>query len=131
MADQKLFDPEDDQWLSAYVDQQLTPAQRQAVDERLEHDPDARRLVTELRHLASMVRALPQEDVSEDLRDRVFQQAEREMLLGTTQPIPQPSCSRNASPATLALGSLGHCCRTSAYLPAAIQRASAAPSGPD
>jgi len=83
MTNAETNNPLDDELLSAYVDGQLSDEERQAVERRLEHDADARQLLAELRVLSTTLRGLPDEEIGADLRDGVFQQAEREMLLGS------------------------------------------------
>jgi anti-sigma factor RsiW len=64
----------DDELLSAYVDGELTDAERAAVEARLEGDAAARELVAELRSLSGSLRALPRESLAEDLRGAVLKQ---------------------------------------------------------
>jgi anti-sigma factor RsiW len=46
--------------LSAYVDGTLSPAERQAVEGRLEQDPSLRQVLKEIRTTSALLRALPQ-----------------------------------------------------------------------
>ena len=52
----------DDELLSAYVDDELTAEERATVEERLRCDPEAARLVEELRVLSKSLQAMPRED---------------------------------------------------------------------
>ncbi len=70
----------DDQLLSAYLDDELTPEERARVEERLAVDPAARQLVEQLRAVSRTLQGLPQESLGEDLRGAVLQRAERAML---------------------------------------------------
>jgi anti-sigma factor RsiW len=58
----------DDELLSAYVDGEVTAAERAAVEARLAADPQAARLVTALRSLSKAVKSLPRERLGHDLR---------------------------------------------------------------
>jgi hypothetical protein len=62
----------DDELLSAYVDGELTAAERTLVEERLRSDPMAAALVDELRSLSSTIKALPRETLGRDLRAGVL-----------------------------------------------------------
>lgn len=77
------FDAEkiDDELLSAYLDDELTPAERARVDERLASDPAARQLLEELRAVSQEMKSLPAEPLGTDLRGSVLHHAERAMLL--------------------------------------------------
>lgn len=66
--------------LSAYLDGELTAAQRADVERRLAADPAARQLLDELRALSSTLQALPQERLRENLSRKVLRAAERRML---------------------------------------------------
>lgn len=62
----------DDELLSAYVDGELTAAERARVEERLRSDPLAAQLVEELRSLSSEIQRLPREPLGRDLRDNIL-----------------------------------------------------------
>lgn len=62
----------DDELLSAYLDDELTAAERARVEERLRTDPRAVALVEELRTLSGAVRLLPREILPRDLRRAVL-----------------------------------------------------------
>jgi anti-sigma factor RsiW len=72
MANPHNNDDFDDELLSAYVDDELTPAERQAVEQRLRTDAGARKLVDELRELSGVIRALPRQATPPRLRDQVL-----------------------------------------------------------
>lgn len=61
-----------DELLSAYVDGELSPELRAQVEERLRTDPQARRLVDDMRALSGAIQALPREKFTGDLRPRVW-----------------------------------------------------------
>jgi len=90
----KNFDDEflSDEFLSAYVDGELTSEELAQVDQRLADDPQARQLVDELRALSQELQSLPRQAVGDDLQTTVMQRAERAMLLGTEKE--QASMSR-------------------------------------
>jgi anti-sigma factor RsiW len=64
----------DDELLSAYIDGELTDAERAAVDARLETDAAARELVAQMRNLSGSLKSLPREALADDLRGAVLQQ---------------------------------------------------------
>lgn len=65
----------DDELLSAYVDGELTAAERAQVEERLRTDPAAVAFVEELRGLSAVVKSLPRETVGRDLRATILAKA--------------------------------------------------------
>lgn len=67
----------DDELLSAYVDGELTAAERALVEERLRSDPTAAALVDELRSLSSTIKSLPRETLSRDWRVGVLAEVEQ------------------------------------------------------
>jgi hypothetical protein len=85
-----------DELFSAYLDGELTAAERAHVEQLLAGDPAARRLLDELRALSTTLHGLPQQKVGEDLSRRVLQAAERRMLTGADDR-PTPSTSREPS----------------------------------
>jgi anti-sigma factor RsiW len=66
--------------LSAYLDGEVTAAQRAQVEQRLATDPEARAALDELRALSAALQSLPKLSVGEDLSERVLRRAERAML---------------------------------------------------
>src|SRR3954470_14351031 len=52
--------PIDDELLSAYLDGQVTPSERAAVEAALAADPSVRARATDLRATVALLRALPQ-----------------------------------------------------------------------
>lgn len=67
--------------LSAYLDGQVTATQRQRIEHRLAEDAESRKLLEELRDVSQIVGQLPIVEAPGDLRDRVFDRLERDMLL--------------------------------------------------
>ena len=72
MTAQGNNDDFDDELLSAYVDGELTAAERARVEERLRSDPAAAALVDELRSLSSEIQRLPREPLGRDLRSNIL-----------------------------------------------------------
>jgi hypothetical protein len=70
----------DDELLSAYLDDELSPDERAHVDARLAADPAARRLLDQLRATSEAVHKLPHESIGEDLRGSILRRAEAAML---------------------------------------------------
>ena len=75
MSDQDTNIPDDDELLSAYLDDELTPDERARVEERLAADPTARQLLDQLRAVSQAVRDLPRETVGKDLRQAILERA--------------------------------------------------------
>ncbi|MEX2317083.1 MAG: zf-HC2 domain-containing protein [Pirellulales bacterium] len=74
------FDPTrefHDELLSAYLDDELSPAERTRVDERLAVDPVARQMLEELRTVSQAVQILPHETLGEDLRSAILLRAQQ------------------------------------------------------
>jgi len=71
--------PGRDELLSAYVDGELSEELRAQVEERLRADPEARRMVAELRQLSEVLGALRREAVGHDLRASVLEQGEKSL----------------------------------------------------
>ncbi len=67
----------DDELLSAYLDDELSPAERAAVESRLSEDPSAQQLLHQLRSVSEAVQALPQEVVGHDMRESILREAEQ------------------------------------------------------
>lgn len=64
-----------DELLSAFIDDELTPAEREQVEQYLATSESSRNLVADLRSLRSEVAALPAITVSDAFADRVLQAA--------------------------------------------------------
>jgi hypothetical protein len=62
----------DDELLSAYVDNELTPAERAAVEERLRTDERARQTLVELQRAADAVKSLPSRRLNRDLTANIW-----------------------------------------------------------
>jgi hypothetical protein len=77
MMAQTNHDDFDDELLSAYVDGELTAAERALVEERLRSDPAAAALVEELRSLSSTIKSLPRETLGRDLRAGVLAEVDQ------------------------------------------------------
>jgi hypothetical protein len=72
MSDYESRHEIDDELLSAYLDDELSPDQRAAVEARLAQDPAARETLHQLRAVSQAVQALPQEIVGHDLGEAVL-----------------------------------------------------------
>ena len=66
----------DDELLSAYLDGELDEAQRIEVEQRLEQEPAARELLSQLQSVSESVGALPKYGLGADLREAVLSQVE-------------------------------------------------------
>lgn len=83
----------DDELLSAYLDDELSPAERARVESRLAIDPAARQLLEELRAVSQAINQLPPAALEEDLREPVLRRAEREMLASDSHAPHAPSAA--------------------------------------
>jgi hypothetical protein len=75
MADKNPHENSDNELLSAFIDGELTAAERAAVERRLQDDPQARAMVSELRTVSQTLLSLPKQELGTDLREAVLQQA--------------------------------------------------------
>jgi anti-sigma factor RsiW len=69
-----------DELISAYLDGELSPAEKVRVEEQLMDSAEHRRLFEELKSLRRSLQALPAESLGEDFAARVLRRAERELL---------------------------------------------------
>lgn len=76
--------------LSAYLDGEVTAAERAEVERQLEASADARRQLTELRQLSGLVRELPTPPMPLELGPAIIQQLERHTLLAADAAIATP-----------------------------------------
>lgn len=72
--------------LSAYLDDELPPQARDAVEARLAKDAEARRAMARLRQVTEAVRALPRETPPADMVDVIQSRLARRQLLGENAP---------------------------------------------
>ncbi len=75
-----MNDLPENELLSAYLDGELTAAERAEVERLLAANPAARQLLDELRTLRATLRALPPRKLGEDLSRQVLREAQRRML---------------------------------------------------
>lgn len=73
-----------DELISAYLDGELSPAEKVRVEEQLMDSADHRRLFEELKALRRSLQSLPAETLAEDFAARVLRRAERELLADGT-----------------------------------------------
>src|ERR1700755_3209992 len=62
----------EDELLSAYLDDELSPEERAAVEARLASDPDAQQLLHQLRSVSQSVQATPQVPAARDFRAEIL-----------------------------------------------------------
>jgi hypothetical protein len=74
----------DDELLSAYLDDELSPQERARVESRLATDPASRQTLEQLRNVSQAVRELPREVVGRELRESVLRRAEAAKQAGKT-----------------------------------------------
>jgi hypothetical protein len=70
-----------DELLSAYLDRELSPDERAAMDRLLERSPEARERLRELEVTSRFVRRLPQHTVDTDLAECVIERLRNDSLL--------------------------------------------------
>ncbi|MBL9125196.1 MAG: zf-HC2 domain-containing protein [Planctomycetaceae bacterium] len=75
-----------DTWISAYLDGELTAAERAEFERWLVGQPDAQRLLEELRAVSQTLQNLPRETLEPDFARRVLHQAELSVLLADGKP---------------------------------------------
>jgi anti-sigma factor RsiW len=73
MSDFRPHPERGDELLSAYLDDDLSPEERVAVEARLAEDAQAREMLHQLRAVSQAVQGLPQEIVGHDLGESVLQ----------------------------------------------------------
>lgn len=73
MTDDRRQHEIDDELLSAYLDGELSAAERAAVERRLAADPAARQLLEELRGASRALQSLPREVVGRDLSEAIVE----------------------------------------------------------
>ncbi len=74
-----------DEWLSAYLDGELTEKEAQLVEGALREDESARRRLTDLRRTVSLVTGLPRHAAPPTLADEILARLERTELLGDVE----------------------------------------------
>src|SRR5262245_312418 len=84
---------EQDELLSAYLDGELPDEERRTVEARLASDPEARKLLDELRQTAAAVRGLPRRSAPAGLANAVRARLERGALVSESRPAPVESKS--------------------------------------
>src|SRR5262245_33327533 len=99
MSEREFQHELDDELLSAYLDDELTPDERAAVDARLASDPEAQQLLHQLRSVSQSVQALPEVPVGRDLREEILRRVETSKA-GTVAAREKPSTlgGANSSP---------------------------------
>jgi hypothetical protein len=88
-----MNDLRENELLSAYLDGELTAAERTEVERLLAANPAARRLLDELRSLRAALQALPPQKLDEDLSRQVLWEARRRMLSEGESARPAPSAA--------------------------------------
>ena len=76
MSEREFQQELNDELLSAYIDGELAPEERAAVDARLADDPAARKLLHQLRSVSQDVQSLPLQSVGRDLTQEILRRAE-------------------------------------------------------
>lgn len=77
----------DRELLSAYVDGELSEAERAAVEARLASDPAAQRQVEEFRRLSALIQNLPQPALPVDFSAKVLRRAEQARTSSASEPV--------------------------------------------
>ncbi len=74
------------EWLSAYLDGELSAEESARVATLLRDDPEARQFLAELRELSALVETLPRRTAPESILEDVQRHLERDELIGETPP---------------------------------------------
>ena len=74
-SDQFFHENEDNELLSAYLDGELDEAERLQVEQRLQQDPEARELLSQLQSASESVACLPKHGLGSDLREEILSRA--------------------------------------------------------
>jgi len=85
MAEFDLHREFHDELLSAYLDGELSAAERARVEQRLAVDPIARQMLDDLRSVSQAVQGLPVEKVGDDLRPAILQRAQEALIASREQ----------------------------------------------
>ncbi len=83
-----------DELLSAYLDDELSPAERAAVESRLANDPTAQQMLHQLRSVSQSIQRLPLENVGADVRGRILER------IDTLQLTKQPKAAADVPPSS-------------------------------
>ena len=88
------------EYLSAYLDGELSDQERVALERLVARDPRVRTQLKELRETVELVRGLPQRAAPPSLLEDLTAAAEREQLLGdpSERALPRASWWRSARP---------------------------------
>jgi anti-sigma factor RsiW len=100
MSDNPLQHELDDELLSAYLDDELSEAERAIVEARLAADPAARQTLEELRRVSQAVRGLPQASLPRDLAESIVRRAAEAKRAA----VPRPGDANLATPPTFTIG---------------------------
>ncbi|MFQ5494308.1 MAG: anti-sigma factor family protein, partial [Phycisphaerae bacterium] len=94
------------EWLSAYLDKELSAEESRRIEAILETDEEARRTLEELRRTASLVAALPSHGAPESVAENIRAQVERQALLGDSPTEAAPQRRRSPLRAVLSLAAV-------------------------
>lgn len=83
-----------DELLSAYLDDELSPAERAAVESRLANDPTAQQMLHQLRSVSQSIQRLPLESVGAEVRGKILQRIEE------LEPSAQPKAAADVEPSS-------------------------------
>ncbi len=93
-----------DDFLSAFYDGELTPADAESLRKRLDETPEARRELDDFQRISQLLHELPSAQLGPEFRAQVMQAAEREMLIPATDaPTRRAPAMRRIWPGLIAL----------------------------
>lgn len=81
-----------DELLSAYLDDELSPAERAAVESRLANDPAAQQTLHQVRSVSQSIQRLPLENIGADVRGRILDRIQK------LEPSAQPRTAADGQP---------------------------------
>lgn len=94
-------------WISAYADGELAPAERADTERRLDAAREARDELSEIRSLGNLLRSLPERTLPPEFADAVLKRCERELLLSSSPPSAEADgTARSARSLSVAAGGL-------------------------
>jgi hypothetical protein len=91
----------DDELLSAYLDDELSPEDRALVESRLATDPAARQMLEQLRHVSQSVHDLPHEPAPDYLRDTILRRIETSRTASTESTLDAFTSPQSPAPSPL------------------------------
>src|SRR5579859_5373044 len=84
-----MKEPFSEEMLSAYLDREMTDAERAEFERWLEQSPEVQEKLADFRRLSQLFGELPRSEVPQEFPTQVLQLAERQMLLAEAPSVPR------------------------------------------